>query len=115
LERAEREFNLHPDYSDPAQHVALALAELGEHERAKEWAARALAIDPDDLLGLYNIACVYAQVGEFDQAFELLQKVMPYHDALPAWRAWLQNDSDLDPIRNDPRFQQLLETLGTRR
>lgn len=115
LERAEREFSLHPDYSDPAQYVAIALAELGEYERAKEWAARALAIDPDDLLALYNIACVYSQVGEFDRAFELLAKVLPYLDASPARRAWLQNDSDLDPIRNNPRFQLLLETLGVRR
>jgi adenylate cyclase len=115
LERAEREFNLHPDYSSPAQYVALAMAELGEYERAKDWAARALAIDPDDLLALYNIACVYSQVGEFDQAIELLKKVLPYVDALPAWRAWLKHDSDLDPIRDDPRFQMLLETLGVRR
>jgi adenylate cyclase len=106
---------LHPDYSSPAQSVALALAELGEYERAKDWAARALAIDPDDLLALYNIACVYSQVGEFDQAIELLEKVLPYTDASPAKRASLQHDPDLDPIRADPRFQKLLETMGVRR
>jgi adenylate cyclase len=115
LERAEREFNLHPDHSSPAQFVALALAELGECDRAKEWAARALAIDPDDLAALYNIACLYSQLGEFDQAIELLEKVLPYLYASPARRAWLQHDPDLDPIRNDPRFQKLIETIGVRR
>jgi adenylate cyclase len=115
LERAEREFNLHPDYSSPALGAALALAELGEYERAKEWAARALAIDPDDLHAQYNIACFYSQVGEFDQAIELLEKILPYLDASPTRRAWLQHDPDFDPIRDDPRFQMLLETLGVRR
>ena len=114
LERAERELNLHPENSSPAQFGALALAHLGERDRAKEWAARALAIDPDDLPALYNIACVYSQLGEFDQAIELLEKVLPYLEAT-AKRAWLQHDSDLDPIRSDPRFQKLIETIGVRR
>jgi adenylate cyclase len=115
LERAEREFNLHPENSSSAQYGALALAHLGECDRAKEWAARALAIDPDDMNTQYNIACVHSQLGQPDQAIELLEKVLPYLDAVAARRAWVQHDSDLDPIRNNPRFQKLIETIGMRR
>ena len=63
----------------------------------------------------HDVACVYSQLGQPDQAIKLLEKVLPYLDAVAARRAWLQHDSDLDPIRNDPRFQKLIETIGVRR
>jgi len=39
-----------------------------------EWLSRALAIDPDDILTQYNVACVYAKLGNFDPAFDLLEQ-----------------------------------------
>ncbi|CDM61316.1 adenylate cyclase 3 (plasmid) [Rhizobium favelukesii] len=60
--------------SSPAQLGALALAYLGERDRAKEWAARTLAIDPDDLNGMYNIACAYLHMGEHEAALDLLRR-----------------------------------------
>ena len=52
---------------------AIALACLGERDRAKEWLARALAIDPDDNLARYNAACTYSLLGEIDRAIDLLE------------------------------------------
>jgi hypothetical protein len=43
---------------------AVGLAALGELDLAKEWAGRALAIDPDDGLAKNNVACFYPLVGE---------------------------------------------------
>jgi adenylate cyclase len=110
LERAERELNLHPENSGPAQLGALALAHLGERDRAREWADRALAIDPDDLLAQYNIACAYAQLGDIEEAVDLLEMVMPRRNT-PEQMLWYKNDSDLDPVRSHPRYQRLLETI----
>jgi adenylate cyclase len=110
LERAERELNLHPENSGPAQLGALALAHLGERDRAREWAACALAIDPDDILAQYNIACAYAQMGDIDDAMDLLEKVMPRRNT-PEQLLWHKNDSDLDPVRSHPRYQKLLDAL----
>src|SRR4029450_3693011 len=58
--RAERELALHPENPRPAHLGAVALAELGELDRARDWAARAIAIDPDDVLTQYNGACFYS-------------------------------------------------------
>jgi adenylate cyclase len=110
LERAERELNLHPENSGPAQFGALALAHLGEHDRAMDWAARTLAIDPDDLLAKYNIACVYSQLGDLEMAIELLEQVLPHRSREQI--RWFMNDSDLNPIRSHPRYQKLLEAIG---
>ena len=113
LERAERELNLHPENSSPAQLGALALAHLGERDRAKDWAARTLAIDPDDLLAQYNIACVYSQLGDLDPAIDLLEKVLSHSSSEQI--LWFKNDSDLDPIRSHPRYPKLIESIGIQR
>jgi adenylate cyclase len=115
LERAERELTQHPENSDAAQMGALALAHLGERDRAKDWAGRTLAMDPEDMNALYNIACVYSQLGEADQAVVLLERVFPYLDAAAANRAWFEHDSDLDPLRSISRFQELMAAIGTGR
>jgi adenylate cyclase len=109
LERAERALRLHPENSDPAQLGAIALIALGQHERAKEWADRALAIDSDDNNALYNVACVYSLLGESDRAIDLLE---PYLQKVgPLMRSWFKNDSDFDPIRNHPRYETLLKLI----
>jgi adenylate cyclase len=114
VERAERDLNLHPENSGPAQAGAGALAHLGERDRAREWAARALAIDPDDTEAQYNIACAYAQLGDLEDAMDLLEKAMPRR-CTPPQILWFTNDSDLDPVRSHPRYQQLLETIDRAR
>lgn len=105
LERAERELSLHPENSSPAQLGALALAYLGERERAMEWAARTVAIDPDDFNALYNIACTYLLLGEIEAALDLLEKAVPRTKQI----MWWQSDPDLDPIRDHPRYKRLVE------
>ena len=66
--RCERQLARHPDYTVAAFTGAGALAILGERERALDWAQRALAIEPDDHMTLYNVACVYAVLGMPDEA-----------------------------------------------
>src|SRR4029077_16812454 len=58
LERAERQLDLELDNPRPAYLGASALPPLGDSARAREWTARALAIDPDDILVQYNVACI---------------------------------------------------------
>jgi adenylate cyclase len=107
VELAERELAKNPENPRPAYLGANALAVLGEFERAKEWAARALAIDPDDLLTQYNIACFCCYVGEFDRALNLLEALLPR--ANHETKAWVLQDSDFDPIHDHPRWQKVLE------
>ncbi len=110
LKRAEAALRLHPESSKPAMVGAIELAALGERERALEWLARGLAIDPDDNLARYNAACVYAHLGEVDRAIDLLEVWIGQTGI--DFKRWFQNDSDLDPIRDHPRYQKLLERGG---
>ncbi|PYK82737.1 MAG: adenylate/guanylate cyclase domain-containing protein [Verrucomicrobia bacterium] len=107
---AEKELALHPENPRPAALGAAGLLAIGETERAREWLARALAIDPDDLLTLYNAACSYAHLGEADRALDLLERFIPLANDLN--RAWIKHDSDFDSLRGHPRFQKILEQIG---
>ena len=110
LKRAEEQLRDHPESSRPAQLGAGALASLGENERAKQWLARALAIDPDDTHLQYNAACTWAQLGEYDRAFDLLEIWTQHGGGIS--KAWFRRDPDLEPLRDQPRYQKLLELVG---
>ena len=110
LEIAERDLVLHPEDSRPAVMGALALLQLGEKERANDWAARAQAIENEDPVSLYNLACVYSQLSEPEVTFDLLERAVS--NGRPFWKAWIENDSDLDRVRDHPRYAQLLALLN---
>jgi len=110
IERAKNELMVHPENARPAYLGAAALVAVGEKEQAREWASRALSIDPDDVLTQYNIACVYSQMGDIEQAFDLLERLLP-HAGQELRRGWIKYDSDLDPLRSHPRYQKILEIL----
>jgi adenylate cyclase len=110
VELAERELISNPEDPRPAIAGALALLELGEKDRAKDWTRRAEAIEQEDPVTLYNIACVYSHLGECDAAFDLLQRVI--RNGRQFWRDWIENDSDLDGLRNHPRYAQFVALLN---
>jgi adenylate cyclase len=105
--------------SDPTNCSALAmgsgsLAALGEQERARDWARRALLLDPDNLLGRYNIAC--ALVHDLDDAEGGIEALQPYFELTSSTTEirHAEADPDLDPIRDDPRFKQMLAAAKKR-
>ncbi|HEU4697589.1 MAG TPA: protein kinase [Gemmatimonadales bacterium] len=105
---AERHLELNPDDPRALYLAASALMQLGERERATDWAARARALDPEDPGVLYNVACVEALGGKVDEAIADLDRAVANGFG---HREWLENDTDLDPLRGDPRFQALLHKL----
>ena len=80
-----------------------------ELSRAREWAADALMIAPDDPVTLYNVACAFALLSDVDRAMEVLEGWRPH--ANPKAKDWIRLDSDFDPLRSDPRFQKFLDRL----
>jgi serine/threonine protein kinase/Flp pilus assembly protein TadD len=105
---AERHLELNPEDVRALYLGAAGMMEVGEREQAMEWVGRALALDPEDSGVLYNSACVYALGGRADEALRLLDKAV--HNGF-GHREWLENDTDLDSLRADPRFESLLKKL----
>jgi adenylate cyclase len=105
---AERHLELNPEDIRALVLGATALMEQGKREQALDWARRGLALDPEDPGQLYNVACCHALGGEKDEALALLDKAIRNGYG---HREWMENDSDLASLRDDPRFQSLLARL----
>ncbi len=108
MEVVERHLELNPDDVRALYLGGGALMQLGQRERALEWAKRAYKIDSSDPGVLYNVACVYALGGLPDDAFECLDRAIENGFG---HREWLENDTDLDSLRADPRFKALQQKL----
>jgi adenylate cyclase len=90
-----------------------ALARLGEVERTKQWAVRVKAVDPDDPSIDYNIACALALLGETETAIDTLEACLPRVDPV-TFSVWIEQDNDLDALRDIPRFQRLVRDIDAR-
>ena len=108
LQLLEKHVELNPDDPRALCLGAIELAHVGQPERGLEWIRRALAIDPEDSGMLYNAACFYCVQGEREEALACLEKAVQLGFGL---RGWVENDSDLASIRDDPRFQAALDKL----
>ncbi len=54
----------------------------------------------------YSIALIYTGLGKQNEALEWLQKAFVEHSH---WRGWLSLTPELDSLRSDPRFTELLQ------
>src|SRR6266571_6972089 len=103
LERCQKVLARDSNNGAALGHLAVALAWLGQRERAKERMEYALLIDPDNISMRYNFVCTLANyLDDKDAALEMLRP------ALEQMGVGLVNhakvDPDLDRIRDDPRF-----------
>lgn len=108
LKVAEKHLELNPDDARALYLSANALIQLGERDQALERAKKAYAIDSSDPSVLYNIACIYSLGGMIDQALDYLDQAIQNGFG---HREWIDNDTDLDSLREDPRFQALRQKM----
>ena len=113
-ERVERALAKDPSNASALASGAGALATLGEYQKAKDWIDRALLLDPDNILMRYNLACALASdIKDYDRALEVLT---PYFERTVS-RTQLRHaevDPDLDPIRSNPRFREMMSAAKNR-
>ena len=110
VELAERELVSNPEDPRPAVAGALALLELGE-KTGRKTGRRELRPSKMKIRSLSTISPAFTVTsGEPEPAFDLLERVIGNKRRM--WKDWIENDSDLDGIRNHPRYQKLLEQIG---
>jgi predicted esterase len=116
-----------PKQAAPRQDTARAFTE--EFRRgydllvAGKWAEgmasmhKCLEIQPEAPLCAYNLACAHARQGQIDDGVAWFQKSAdwgfgydPFADAISA----AEKDTDLDPLRKDPRFVAAMEQVRAR-
>ena len=113
LVSAERIVAQQPDNGSAMSFAVGALATLGEVERAREWVARALLVDPDNHNMRYNFACMHViDLHDHEAALELLGPLFEVI-SLDAVN-WAKIDSDLDTLREHPRFKAMVAAAEAR-
>jgi len=105
----EEHLRLNPDDVRATYMAANGMAALGQKERGREWAERALALRPDDSMVLYNAGCIYSMTGHLEKAIACLERA---HANGLTQKGWYENDSNLTPLRKDPRFTELLRKMS---
>ncbi len=114
VERAEKAIANNPANGTALTSGAHSLAVLGEKDRAREWINRALLLDPENRNMRYNAACAMAlQFGEVDEAVKTLEQFFQTVTSA-TWIRHVEVDPDLDSIRADPRFKEMLASAKQR-
>jgi tetratricopeptide (TPR) repeat protein len=100
-----------PDYVDVLRVMGHLLTLKGRYTEGLQVDRRLVALRPTDPLAHYNLACSYALLKRNELALKTLRRAIElgYRDF-----RYMREDRDLDAIRHDPRFRQLLREYENR-
>jgi len=105
LRRAKAFLKLRPDDNRAWNLGAFALYTLGDSVRAEEWMQTSIKNSPRNSILTYNAACFYALTGDTEKSLDYLAQTAN-------WGClnlnWLEQDSDLDAVRENPRFNEII-------
>lgn len=96
----------HPDDARSHMYYAVILMLKGNKEEAKEEAAKALELSPNDPVMYFNAACFYARYGEKEFALKMITNAVKIGFE---HYEWLKRDTDLDSLRNEPVFIEIMK------
>ena len=98
----------HPDQLETLAELATTLTRLGRLEEGLAADERLVRLVPEDPTVHYNLACSLALLGRKETALDALERALDlgYRDA-----DHLANDQDLDALRGEARFVELVERL----
>jgi tetratricopeptide (TPR) repeat protein len=112
LDVLNRLLELYPEWPQALGGRAVLLARAGRVPEALDDVKRLLQVDPSPF-AYYQAAGVYAltadQPGHLREALRLLAKALSRGEGY----AYIGNDPDLDPIREQPEFRTLLNAVRT--
>jgi len=95
-----------PDYIDVLRHLSKLLTIKGRYNEGLQIDRKLVQLCAGDPLAHYNLACRYARLKKPDQCLKMLRRAIElgYRDF-----RYMREDRDLDSIRHDPRFRQLIK------
>ena len=101
----------HEGYVDILRAHGNNLTLKGRYADGLEIDKRLIRLRPNDALAHYNLACSFALLKKADQALKTLRRAVElgYRDF-----RYMREDHDLDSVRHDPRFRQLMREFESR-
>ena len=114
-EKAESDFNetiRRDTIPERNSAVEYALFYLGRNDDAKAWMQKVIDLDPDEAGVYYDAACLYSLMGETSSSISYLETSLQkgykniHH---------IMSDDDLDNIRGEQRYQELIKAYSRER
>ena len=101
----------HADYVDVLRIMGNLLTLKGRFAEGLQVDKRLVQLRPNDALAHYNLACSYALLKRAELSIKTLRRAVElgYRDF-----RYMREDHDLDSVRHDPRFRQLLREYENR-
>ncbi len=108
----ERLLKKRPDFINALVALGDAYTKSGRYEDGLKVDKRLVRLKPDDPLVHYNLACSYSLLKMAESALSALKKAirLGYRDF-----AFMERDPDLEHIRKDPRYKELLFEYAKKR
>jgi hypothetical protein len=78
-------------------------------ERCRPRATQGLKDSTSVYVSPFLFALSYITLGDHDQAFASLERAYRERDV---WMTWIKVDFHMDPLRSDPRFQDLVRRMN---
>jgi TolB-like protein/Tfp pilus assembly protein PilF len=89
-------------------HLGNAYARAGHKAEAQKLLQKLIQLSKQNM-GTWEVALIYAGLEDKDRAFEWLERAYKVHDK---GMLFLKIDPPLDPLRSDPRYQDLLRRMN---
>ena len=96
------------NYTDVLAVIGHLYTERGFFDKGLAVDLRLSRLHPNEPLVHYNLACSYALTAQTDLAFEALNRAVDL--GYDAWQH-MEDDRDLNAIREDPRYLELLQRM----
>jgi len=109
LERVRNLLEINPNDNRALNMGAFALLRLGQVEEAVKWMKTSMKNAPMDSIIQYNGACFFSLAGDYEHALDCLENCLIKVGNIN--REWLIHDSDMDNIRNHPRYDQIVRNF----
>ncbi|MDR0351132.1 MAG: tetratricopeptide repeat protein [Puniceicoccales bacterium] len=93
------------NYTEIVWLLAKLYSESGDIRKGLKMDRKCVRLDPTNPAAHYNLACSLALIGKKTEAITEIQRAIElgYND-----KQWLNDDTDLDSLRNCKRFKDLL-------
>lgn len=89
--------------------LGYVMAVAGKRSKALEILSQLQQQREQSYAPAYYIAAIHLSLGDKDTSVEWLKKAYEEHDS---YMPWLRGDPLFDPLRSDPRFQELMQRLN---
>lgn len=105
----EQTLKANPGTQFALRNLGIAYARLGRQREAADILQQYIGLRKTEYVLSYRVASLYAALGDKDQAFAELERAFDEND----WQLQrIKVDPFMDPLRDDPRFKELLKRMN---